>query len=242
MTSTIKQIWRETRGNFLVEALKYIAGVTVLKSVGAVVWGSITHAPLYWRFLLAEFFVGLFVFAEAVWLRRASGTRDVPEEQESIKTQIVELPTPKERFPQGSLFSPLQLEVMQLVRGLKQALANAGPPPVFVVQPDNIDQGDLEDRLTNWNRLLREWSAKIEANYKLFFATRTETVRLQINAMPAEKPTQIETDLWSLEAIPGRGVKSTEEVREIIEALQRLFLFLDEQNSESPIAGRAQSA
>jgi len=60
--------------------------------------------------------------------------------------------------------------------------------------------------------------------------------------MVMEKPIQIETDLWSLETIPSRGVKSGEDLEKIIEALQRLFMFLDGQNGESPLPRRAESA
>jgi hypothetical protein len=242
VTGSIRQIWRETRGNFFVEGLKYIAGATLLKSIGSAISRLFTHAPLYWYFLFAEFCVGLSALTGAIWLQRERRRPSASKDHIPIAGQMVEAANPQGTLPHAVFFSPLQIEAMQIARGLREVLANVGPAPVFVVQPDNQDQLDLQDRLTRWNRLLREWSSKIDANYKLYFAKQTENLRLKINAMVMEKPIQIETDLWSLETIPSRGVKSGEDLEKIIEALQRLFMFLDGQNGESPLPRRAESA
>jgi hypothetical protein len=238
---SVRQIWKETRGSIFVEALKYIGGATLLKSIGSAIWRLFTRAPVYWRLLLAEFFVGLFALAAAILLQRARRRPGASEDQESMVVQVGSA-APRSKPPHGIFFSPLQIEVMELIRGLKGLLLNAGPAPDFVALQDNHDLSDLQDRLTKWNRLLREWSTKIEARYKLYFAKQTEEVRLRINVMGLARPTEIEAALHSLEAIPGRGVKSSEEVKSLIEALQTLFMFLDGQTGESVTAQKAESA
>jgi hypothetical protein len=71
MFEKIKRLWRETRGNVIVECCKYIGGATVLKSAGSALWRLFTHAPLYGQLLLAEFIIGLVFLIAAICLQIA---------------------------------------------------------------------------------------------------------------------------------------------------------------------------
>jgi hypothetical protein len=117
----------------------------------------------------------------------------------------------------GVLLSLPQVETIKLIRGLRRLIAEAG----------RSDVAYLESRLTEFNKRLFEWSSRFNANYNLHFAEAIENYRLSIWSMTTEKTPQVHSDLWSLEAIPRRGVKTSDDATKIVEALQRLFIYLD---------------
>jgi hypothetical protein len=145
----------------------------------------------------------------------------------SSKTQLPEVQTSVVPDSCAGLLSRPQVEAIKLVRGLRKLIADAGAEPDFAPEQENRDLEYLANRLTDYNRRLFEWSSRFNANYNLHFAEAIENYRLAICVMKVEKTAQIRADLWSLEAIPGRGVKTSDDAEEIIEALQRLFIYLD---------------
>jgi hypothetical protein len=113
----VTQVWRETRGNIFVEVVKHIAGATVLKSVGSALWGLLTPTPLYWHFLVAEFGIGLFLFIGAIYLQMARKKPSGSAQDASSVARTIGPANSQRKLPHEPLFSPIQIQAIQLIRG-----------------------------------------------------------------------------------------------------------------------------
>ena len=128
------RVWRETRGNILVELLKVAGGSTVVTAIFHAIFQEYRRAPIDWLLLAGWIVGGIVMTIVAYRLQHSSDQRlerRLQEHQAEIKKSIplfmvngvpISDPAVATATSGSPLFSPLQMEAFQLARELRSFL------------------------------------------------------------------------------------------------------------------------
>jgi len=187
--------------NAIWDVIKWIGGSSIMASIGRFCWLEFHKSPVDWYWLAGLLIVGIILTFVGVFFQRRKEVR--LEKSDVITAQP---------FPDSLtfLFPPLQTEILQLIRDLRQLLKDAGPAPTLQTKhPGPMPKGANVQVWTElqkiesdeWMKEYSEWARKLIYSYRQHFADRVKKFRDALGASTGL--VVVSLDPYTLDIRPG---------------------------------------
>jgi hypothetical protein len=210
------------------DGLKALCGSFMTSTISAI-WQEFRHHSLDWLAISGLSIVTFFVVLLMLRFRKTEGqshptkadykednTRDEEETVAILKKQIDDLEMEVLRFK--AILSPLQVEILELVNGLKEFLEEAGSRPTS--PPYHNDGSEsLQEYLTTKASQGLEWFERLRARYLRLYAPRVQDMSHQLTELGFRSH---DLELYS------QGISGEESIEKAIHALLEAFTRMEE--------------